>query len=162
MDQVILKKDIIFDSNDCQLYMYDISDHETDKVVDAVLKTYPVLDYVVKGNFIYVATSSAKCNEDKFDLKTAYESCIRSWNRSQPYLENEIGHGNTIIDDNVFVVLPMGTDVFELHKKTTPQFREHILNQIEYFSNQRNEDLFDKLFEQLYTKLNVTKERQNG
>tara|TARA_B100000900_G_scaffold104917_2_gene87125 strand:+ start:7538 stop:8017 length:480 start_codon:yes stop_codon:yes gene_type:complete len=154
MDKTLLKKDTIFNNENIMLYMWDIGENDINETVEAVTSAYPVLDYVVKGNFIYVATHNANINESMFDLETAYTYCINTFNKSEPYFETEIGNKNTIVDKNIFLVLPMGTDVFDLQPKTIKDFKEHVVDHIEYFMGQRDEELFDKLFEQLYNNTN--------
>lgn len=150
MDKTLLKKDTVFYNEDIVLYMYEIITHSAEDTVKAVTSAYPVLDYTVKGNFIYVTLPKASVNESMFDLEIAYKYCINTFINSEPYFETEIGHMNTIVDKDVFVVLPMGTDVFDLIPKTVDAFKEKVLDHIEYFMNQRDEKLFDNLLKKLY------------
>ena len=150
MEKSLLKQDIIFEKDDMSLYMWEITNNRIQETIDAVTSAYPVLDYVVKGNFIYVATKNAHVINEEFDLCTAYSSCIKVFNNSQPYFDSEISYENTIVDKDTFTILPMGTDVFELLPKTTQEFKEHLLDHIEWWMEQRDEKLFDKLFKQLY------------
>lgn len=150
MEKSLLKQDIIFEKDNKSLYMWEITNNRIQETINAVTNAYPVIDYVLKGNFIYVETKFRNVNKDEFDLESAYTYCINTFNKSQPYFESEIGDDNTIVDKSIFVVLPMGTDVFELLPKTTQEFKEHLLDHIEWWMEQRDEKLFDKLFKQLY------------
>lgn len=150
MEKSLLKPDTIFEKDDRSLYMWKIDSDRMQETINAVTLAYPVTDYVVKGNFIYVETKRRNLNKDDFDLETAYRCCIHTFNKSQPYFESEISDDNTIINKHMFVVLPSGQDVVDLQPKTTDKFKEHLLDQIEQWMGQKDEKLFDKLFKELY------------
>jgi len=156
----ILKRDILFETNDLLLYMFNIIDNNIQKTVDAVTNAYPVLDYVVKSNWIYVITKSPRIEDIKyFDIETAYTYCINTFNKSQPYFESEICKDNVLLTKDTFNIMPMGTDVFDLQPKTNKEFKENVLDQVEECTGQRNEKLFDKLFKELY---NTNKSGENN
>ena len=159
MDKLILKGDMIFRKDDLSIFMSEIVNERIQETIDAVTSAYPVLDYVVKGNFIYVATKNAHFINEAFDLCTAYSSCIKVFNDSQPYFETEISYENTIVNKDTFTILPMGTDVFDLQPKTNKEFKENVLDHIEEWTGKRDEKLFDKLFKQLY---NTNKSGENN
>lgn len=150
MVKSLLKKDTIFQNDNKSLYMWEMDKDRIQETINAVTNAYPVIDYVVKGNFIYVETKFRNVNKDEFDLERAYTYCINTFNKSQPYFESEIGDDNTIVDKHMFVVLPLGTSVFDLQPKTSNEFKEHLLDHIEQWMGQKDEKLFDKLFKELY------------
>ena len=147
----ILKRDIIFQTDELLLYMFEIYDNNIQETVDAVINAYPILDYVVKGNWIYVITKAPRIEDIKyFDIDKAYRYCINTFNKSQPYFESDICEESILLTKDTFNIMPMGTDVFDLQPKTNKEFKEHLLNHIEQWIGQRDEKLFDKLFKELY------------
>ena len=150
MEQSILKKDTIFTGNGLRIFMF--MRHELDDfdvIVPIVKKVYPVLDYTIKGDCLFVVTQDANIKWDKFDLKTAYAYCIRAYKHTGKYFETDITEENIIVDKSGFFVLPQGCDVFDMQEMSKEEFKENTLNEIENLTGQKDTVLFDQIVEEI-------------
>lgn len=156
MEQTFLKSDTIFSNGKQRLFMYtehfmlEPDDTPLSEVAKVVCTIYPVIDYTIKENTLYVLTEEAYFDIELFDLKSAYTHCINAYNKSQPYFETDITHENVIVKENTFKILPSSSCVFSQRKRTLQEFRDNTIQELHNLTQQKDEEMFDKLLKKLY------------
>lgn len=150
MESKILKSEIILNSDTQRVYMYTKCQLENiDKIIDTIYKIYDVDYHILKGNILLVFTKLPRVNITEHflpdQLENIYRTCVLKFKQSQPYFDTDITKSNVILDQDMFDILPMGTDAFDLHPMAQQNFRQTVLQGIYDITGFKNEDMFDKI-----------------